>query len=122
MRNSKISMAARMHGHNTLDLGEDLEPEISDDELSRVFLSKYMKVVQPRREYETYFANTAKDPAHILNDVKRHFVALVLNSDWTERKYAKALDVIFREGRVLSAVELQKTQNEDLVRPSKDQN
>lgn len=65
---------------------------LSDEQKKDKFMSKYMDIIDPVKEYENYFKNSAKSCGHILRDIKMFYGKLVLDSEWDERKYVACVN------------------------------
>lgn len=87
----------------TLDFGDFEIDELTEDQKVDAFISKYMDVFDPVKTYEKYFESSAKGVDHILRDVKLYYKKLVLNGNWTEKKYVVVINDIF-ENRITFSV------------------
>lgn len=91
---------------NTLDFGDFEVDELTEDQKTDAFISKYMDVFDPIKTYEKYFKSSAKSVDHILRDVKLYYKKLVLQGEWSEKKYVVVINDIFENNTPFTVVTL----------------
>lgn len=94
----------------TLDFGEEFDvTELTEDQKVDAFLSKYMDIFKPVETFGKYFESSAKGIDHIFRDVKLYYKKLVLNGNWTEKKYVTVINDIFENKIVFSVATLDRS-------------
>lgn len=92
---------------NSLDFGDALPKELSVEEKSDVFMSKYMDTIDPVERYKKYFQSSAKGLDHILRDIKLYYKKLVAEDNkWTEKKYVEVINDLMENRTVISITTL----------------
>lgn len=113
--NKKFSKRRDPHllGLETLafdNVGEEIS-ELSDKDKTDIFYLKFMDTFDPIKEYESYFKNNPKSLSRVLKEIKNYYSILVLQGDWSERKYAEVLARLFQGGVTLNSYTLEKMGN-----------
>lgn len=107
MKNEPIVRHPLYQGENALDFGEDFNlTELTPEQETDAFLSKYQQIVDPIVKYSKYFESSAKGIDHIFRDVKIYYKKLVIEGNWSEKKYVAVLDDIFTNRAVLTITTL----------------
>lgn len=107
MKNEPIVRHPLYTGENALDFGLDIDvTELTPEQKTDAFLSKYQRVVDPIVTYDKYFKSSAKGIDHIFRDVKLYYKKLVVEGTWSERKYVAVLDDIFTNRTILTVATL----------------
>lgn len=94
---------------NFLDFGNDFPKILTNDEKADVFMSKYMDVVNPVARYQKYFESSAKGLDHILRDIKLYYKKLVVEGQWTEKKYVEVINDLLENRTVISITTLDRS-------------
>lgn len=95
---------------NALDFGESFNPKVlTDEEKVDFFMSKYMEVVNPVERYKKYFESSAKGLDHILRDIKLYYKKLVVEGNWTEKKYVAVINDLLENRTVISITTLDRS-------------
>lgn len=83
--------------------------KLTDDQKAARFLSKYQSVVDPMVTYASYFESSAKSVDFIFKEIKTYYKKLVIQSNWTERKYVAAVNNILENKLILGVVSLDRS-------------
>jgi len=93
----------------TLDFGDFEVTELTEDQKVDAFISKYMEIFDPIETFSKYFESSAKGVDHILRDVKLYYKKLVLQGNWSEKKYVVVINDIFENRIPLTVVTLDRS-------------
>lgn len=72
----------------------------TDKEKSMLFLDKYKKIVNPIKVYYDFFEKN--EISRTFHFIKTNYIKLVLNGDWTERKFVASINNILGNNAFLS--------------------
>lgn len=111
-KNLPIKRTPLMLGHQGLvfeNVPEEDVTKLTDDQKASRFLSKYQQVVDPITTYEDYFESSVKSVDFIFKEIKTFYKKLVLQSNWTERKYVASVNNIFANNMILGVVSLDRS-------------
>ena len=81
------------------DLGEEALLELTPEQQQDRFLSRWMELVDPYDTYPRVFRRGEKAGDRVLREIKLYYRTLVVEGDWTERKYVMVVNSML-EGRV----------------------
>lgn len=73
----------------------------TDKEKATLFLEKYKKIVKPFTVYADFFKRD-KNVDLTLALIKRFYIKLVLNGDWTEKKFVASINNILANNGIFS--------------------
>jgi hypothetical protein len=88
------------------NIPEEIVTKRTDKQEADRFLTKYMQIVDPIITYQEYFDSTAKSIEYIFREIKVYYQKLVLNANWTERKYVAVINNIFENRMVFGVIAL----------------
>lgn len=108
-KNLPIKRTPIMLGQQGLNFGNIPEEDVTkltDDQKAARFLSKYQQVVDPVITYEDYFRSSAKSIDFIFKEIKTYYKKLVVNGDWSERKYVASVNNILENKMIFGVISL----------------
>lgn len=108
-RKLPVRRDARMRGQAGLQFDNfkrEQLVELTVEEKSEAFLSRFLETVDPFVRFERYFATSALSPQHILKLIKQMHRELVGSERWTEQKFTEVVTMTMEKGQLISPMSL----------------
>lgn len=77
------------------NVSEEEVMELTPREKADNFLVTFQDTFQPLSRYKRYFLTSNKGVGHVFREIKNFYTRYVLRRKWSEKKYARALVMLF---------------------------
>lgn len=82
-----------------LDEDEGDDTYLTDEQQATRFMSRWQEKVDPLIRYKDYFESSAKTSGHILKEIRRFYLQLVVNGNWSDGKFVAVVGKIMSDNQ-----------------------
>ena len=72
---------------------------LTEEQQATRFMSRWQEKVDPLIRYKDYFESSAKTSSHIFKEIRRFYLQLVINGNWSDGKFVAVVGKIMSDNQ-----------------------